>query len=147
MELPLDRQRPEGTGVTFGDPAVDDGLLDTGVHLQQAKAVRDGRPRTTDQIRELSLCETELVQELAVGRRRLDRIEIGALEVLDESELELRAIGQLSDHGRDPLEPGELRGAKAALSSDQLVAVERLGHEDGLDDPVLADAAGEALER
>ena len=37
---------------------------------------------------------------------RLDRIEILALEVLDEGELELVAVGQLPDDRRDPVQPG-----------------------------------------
>ena len=43
-----------------------------------------------------------------IGARRLDRVEILALEVLDEGELELLAVGQLADDGRDALEAGRL---------------------------------------
>ena len=81
--------------------------------------------------------ERELVDELAVGARRLDRVEVLALEVLDERELELLAIGELADDRRDALQAGEPRGADAALAGDELVAVDRLGDEDRLDHAVL----------
>ncbi len=69
---------------------------------------------------------------------RLDRVEILALEVLDQRELELVAVGELADDGRDALEPGRWRGPQPALAGDELVAVDRLGHEDRLEDAVLA---------
>ena len=56
----------------------------------------------------------------------LDRVEVGALEVLDERELELVPVGELADDGRDPLQPGHLRGAHASLAGDELVALEGL---------------------
>ena len=81
-----------------------------------------------------------------IGFRRLERIEILALEVLDECELELLAIGELPDDRRDPLESGCLGGTEPPLAGDELVAVDGLGHEDRLEDPVLDDALGERRE-
>src|SRR4029079_17488291 len=77
---------------------------------------------------------------------RLEWIKILSLQVLDERELELLAIGQLSDDRRDAFEPGRLRGAQPALAGDELVAVDGLGHEDRLQDTVLADALRERRE-
>ena len=65
------------------------------------------RARPT-RVGELLLGEPELVDQLAVGVRRLDRIEVLALEVLDERELELLAVRQLADDRRDPLQPGRI---------------------------------------
>lgn len=79
----------------------------------------------------------------AVGVRLFDRVEVGPLEVLDERELELCAIGQLADHGGDPLEPRHLGCPDPPLAGHELVPVEDLGDEDGLDDPVLGDARRE----
>ena len=56
--------------------------------------------------------------------RRLDRVEVLALEVLDEGELELSLVVELADDGRDALEPGRLGRAKPPLAGDQLVAVD-----------------------
>ena len=74
----------------------------------------------------------------------LHRAEVRPLEVLHESQLELVTIGELADHRRDALEAGQLACPEAALTGDELVAVEGLGHEDRLQDAVLADARGEA---
>ena len=114
-----------------------------GCELEQAERVGDGRSRATDPLGEVVLGEPELLDELAVGVGGLDRVEVLALEVLDERELELLAIGQLAHDRRDPLEAGRLRGAQAALAGDELVAVDRLGDEDRLEDAVLGDAGAE----
>ena len=50
----------------------------------------------------------------AEGVGLLDRVEVLALEVLDERELELLAVGELADDRRDPLEAGELAGPERA---------------------------------
>ena len=97
------------------------------------------RARPT-RVGDLVLAEPELLDELAVGVGRLERIEILALEVLDEGELELIAIGELADDRRDPLEAGRLGRTESALAGDELVAVDGLGDEDRLEDPVVDDA-------
>ena len=85
--------------------------------------------------------------ELAVRERLLDRVEVGALHVLDERDLELVAIGELADERGDVVEAGEARRAHATLAGDELVAVEGLRDEDRLEHAVLADARRELLER
>ena len=112
--------------MALGQPAVGDRRLDAGRQVEQAKRVGHRRSGTTDPCRDLVLAEPELVDQLPIGVGRLERIEILALEVLDERELELIAIGELPDDRRDPLEAGCLGGAEAALAGDQLVAVDRL---------------------
>ena len=84
------------------------------------------------------LGEAELLDELAVGVRLLDRVEVRALEVLDERELELLRLGQLADDGRNTLEARESRRPKPPLAGDEAIAIERLGDNDRLDDAVLA---------
>ena len=76
--------------------------------------------------RELVLCERELVEQLSKREGFLDRVEVLAQEVLDEGQFELVAIGELPDHGGNPLETGELGGAQPPLTRDELVAVEQL---------------------
>ena len=126
--------------------AVGDRRLDTGREVEQAERVGDGRAGTTDAGREAILGEPELVDELAIRVGGLDRVEVLALEVLDERELELIAIGQLAHERRDPVEAGGLRRAQPPLTGDELVAVDRLGHEDRLEDAVLRDARRERRE-
>ena len=129
--------------MALGQPTVRDRRLDPGREVEQAERVRDGRSGPADPRRDLVLAEAELVDELSVGLRRLERIEVLALEVLDEGELELVAVGELADDRRDAFEAGGLRGPEATLAGDELVAVDRLGHEDRLEDAVLGDARGQ----
>ena len=70
------------------------------------------------------LGQPELLDQLAVGVRLVDRVEVGALHVLDERELELLAIRELADERRDPLEADDPRRADAPLAGDELVAVD-----------------------
>ena len=121
------------------------GRLDVRVEVEQPQGVRDRGAGLADTVADLLLRQAELVDELAVGERLLDRVEVGALDVLDERHLELIAVRELPDERRDPLEPGEARCAHAALAGDQLVAVKRLRHEDRLQHAVLADAGRELL--
>ena len=114
-----------------------------GRELEQAQRVGDGRAGAPDAGRDVVLAEPELVDQLAVGVGRLDRVEVLALQVLDERELELVAIDELADDGRDAIEAGRLGRPEAALAGDELVAVDRLGDEDRLEDAVLGDARAE----
>src|SRR5262249_46799538 len=59
-------------------------------------------------------------------------------------ELELVAVSELPDDRRDPLEADDPGGPYASLAGDEGVAVDGLGHEDRLDDAMLADALGKA---
>ena len=111
-----------------------------GRELEQPERVGHRRSGPADPRRDLVLAEPELVDQLPVGLGGLERIEVLALEVLDERELELVAIGELADDGRDPLQAGRLGGAEATLAGDELVAIDRLGDEDRLEHAVLGDA-------
>jgi hypothetical protein len=116
------------------------------VEVQQAKRVRDGRTRLADAFGDTFLRQPELVDELAIGKRLVDRIEIRALDVLDERHLELVPVRELADERGDPLEAREARGTNAALAGDELVPVEGLGDEHGLQDAMFADARRQLLE-
>jgi hypothetical protein len=94
-----------------------------------------------DALGKLLVGEAELIDELAIADAP-DRIEILALEVLDEGEFELVAVGQLSNDRRDLSSPAAV-AARSRRLGDKLVAVDRLGHKDRLDDAVLGDARRE----
>ena len=132
--------------VALGQSPVGDRGLDARSEVEQAECVRDRRAGTPDAGREAVLGEPEFVDELAIGIGRLDRVEVFALEVLDQGELELIAIGELAHESRDAVEPGGLGRPKPPLTGDELVAVDRLGHEDRLEDAVLGDARRERRE-
>jgi hypothetical protein len=48
--------------------------------------------------------------------RLFDRIEVGALHILDDCDCELVALGQLTDDGRHVVEPGHLSRANSPFS-------------------------------
>ena len=89
--------------------------------------------------------EPELVDELAVRAGLLERVEVGALDILDERQLELLAAGCLADDRRDAREAGELRSANPTLAGDQAIPLERLGHEHRLQDSVGGDAGAKLV--
>jgi hypothetical protein len=78
----------------------------------------------------------------------LDRVEVAALEVLDDREFEAGAIVSLADDGRDSVEASRRRRAPAPFARDQLVGRGAAGdgdrpNEDGHDD---AERANRLLE-
>ena len=100
------------------------------------------RARPT-RVGDLLMGEPELVDQPPEAMRRLDRIEVLALQVLDERQLEPLLVVEVADDRRDAVQTGRRRRADAPLAGDELVAVEGLRHEDRLEDAVLADAGDE----
>ena len=144
--LEFGRESADRTAVPLGQSTVGHRALDPGGKIEQTERVGHGRARPADARREGVLCEAEFVDQLAVRVGRLDRVEVLSLQVLDERELELVAIRQLAHQRRDPVEAGGLRRTEPPLTGDELIAVDRLGHEDGLEDAVLRDARGQRRE-
>ena len=87
--------------------------------------------------------------ELGVARGFLERVEIGALDILDDGDFERFAVAGLDDDDRDIVAPRPLRRPPAALAGDDLVGVGDAGNwadDDRLDDPALLDRGGELVE-
>ena len=116
------------------------------IELEQAERVRDRRPGAPDLPGDLVLGQAELLVELPEGVGLLDRVEVFALDVLDERQLELLAIGELADDGRDPLETGQPGRLDTTLAGHDPIAVERLRDEDRLENAVIGDARRQCLE-
>ena len=93
--------------------------------LQQPQVVGDRRAILADRVGDLFLRQVELVDEPAIGVRLFDRIEILALDVLDQRHREQPVVGDVADDDRDLEQAGALRGAPAALAGDDLVAARR----------------------
>ena len=94
--------------MALGDAPLGDAVLDRRGEVEQAKRVGDGRAGPPDARGDLLVGEPEFVDQPAEAVRRLDRVEVLALEVLDERELELVAVGELADDRRDALEAGRV---------------------------------------
>ncbi len=114
-------------------------LLDLEGEREQSDRVGDVGPGDADPVGELLLLESELIQELAEGFAELDRVEVLAVDVLDEGFSEqVGVIGIPQDDGHGD-QPRQLGGAEPPLPRDDLVALSRASHDDRLEDPDLAD--------
>ena len=84
-----------------------------------------------------------------IARRLFQRIEIGALHVLDDGELECFAVARFERHDRYVVQPRALRRAPAPFAGDDLVGVLRPAHgthDHRLDDAALPDRRGQIVE-
>ena len=89
-----------------------------------------------------SCWQTELVEQALIALGLLDRVEVLALEVLDEGGGERVGVAERADEARHLGEAGRLGGAPAALAGDDLEAGGIGGmraHQDGLEDAAGAD--------
>src|SRR6185437_655198 len=109
-----------------------DHLLNRFRESENAKEVRDRRAIFRDRVGDLLLRELELVDEATVAARFVDRVQVGALEILDEGENEQGAIVEIAND-RGDLGPAEVgRGAEAPLAGDELERVAASADGDGL---------------
>ena len=100
-----------------------------------------------DPRRDVVVGEGEVLDQLLVGRGFLERIELLALDVLDDRLLEHRGIvGRTHDRG-DRLQPDPARRAPAALAGDQLEPVAARAHEHRLEHTDFADRLRQRGER
>ena len=82
--------------------------------------------------------------EIALERQRLlDRVEILALQVLDDGELGDQAVVRFADADRDRLPTGLNGGAQATLTGDELIPLTHDAHQDRLQHVVLFETLRE----
>ena len=79
-----------------------------------------------DDFAEIVLGIAMLGDQLLIAERLLQRIEIGALDVLDDREFQRRLVVHVTDDDRNFDKARQLRGAPAPFAGDDLVNV-RLG--------------------
>ena len=85
----------------------------------------------------------------AVGTGFLQRVQVAALKVLDERDFDTLGLAQVADHRRQLVEARPLRRPPATFAGDDLVgraAVVARPHHQRLDDALLADRGGQALD-
>ena len=97
-------------------------------------------------MRDVFLPQAEFAREPRKGFRLFDRIEILALEVLDERELEDVLVGRLADDDRRIGDLAALRGAPAAFAGDDLEFVGPPPDDERLDDAVDFDRIDQLLQ-
>ena len=116
--------------------------------VQQPQQVRGGAARAADGRRRLLVREVELADQALHALRFLERVQVLALDVLDQRHRQRRRVRNLLDEHRDFGEAGHLRRAKAALARDDLVAIgSDRAHEDRLHHALGADRVREFGER
>ena len=94
------------------------------------------------------MCGAELLQQLLVGRRLLQRVELDAVDVLQQGVAEHGVVGGVPDDGRHGLQAGRASRPESTLPHDELVgALAVLADDDRLEEAELLDAVGELLER
>ena len=92
------------------------------------------------------MCQLKGLNKPPVGVGLFYRIEVLALDVLDNGQLErLRGV-DIADLGGHGAEAGGLRGPPASLAGDDLERAARPADHDGLNDAVLAHRQDQLLE-
>ena len=93
---------------------------------------------------QLLLGDVELLEQLLVGGRLFQRVQVGPMDVLQQRVPEQVGVLGAPDDRRDGADAGPLRGPPTALTHHQLVAAARhIADDDRLQQAELADRVGE----
>jgi hypothetical protein len=116
--------------------------------FQQAQQVARRAARTPDGLRRLLVRELELVDQALDALRLLERIEVLALDVLDQRHRRGGLVGHVLHEHRHFVEAGNACGTHAALAGDDLEALgPDRSHEHRLHHALRLDALGQLVER
>src|SRR6266568_1783993 len=133
-------ERDEGTRVPRGDETGCDRRLHRRASPEQTERLGDRDTMLAEALSDVLMRDAELVDEPAQATSFLDRVQVGALQVLDQAQDELLVISGLgADNRRHGLEAGEPRRTPASLARDQLVTVGESPDEQRLQDTVEPD--------
>ena len=143
--LVLDRE--DRLGVADGEALLGDEVLDVLVQVEQAHRIGDTGAGFADAGGDLVLLEGKLAGEAHVSGGFFHRVEILALEVLDERHFEHVAIRRLTLDDGHGGEPEFFRCAPAAFAGDEFELAVHLADDERLDDAVLADRIDKVIER
>jgi hypothetical protein len=120
--------------VAGGEEAVTHVTLNARRQLEEAEGVCDGRPAFADPAGYLVMGKTEVLDQLLIGGRFIERVQVLALQVLDERLFQAGDVLDLTDEGGDRRETGTASCSVAAFSGDDLVlAGSDLPHENRLE--------------
>ncbi len=130
-----------------------DELLHFVGQFEQAQQVADGRARAAHCIGGQLVRHVEFTDQPVERAGFLERVQVLALDVLDQRHGHGGFIPHDADHRGNVVQAGHLRGAPAAFPCDDLVAhrlarlLSREGtHHDGLHDALGPDRIGEVLQ-
>src|SRR4029450_9612567 len=115
------RQREQRARVAHRQPPAAQVALDLLGQPQKSEAVRDRGTILPDSLRQLLLSPVELRQELLVGLRCFDRIQVLTQKILDQRELDALRVGPSANDGGDPIQARLASRPPAALAGDELI--------------------------
>jgi len=124
--------------VALSDLALDHRVLESLRGGERSQHVGYGGTGLSESFGELLLGEVVRFHHEYVGARGLDRIQVGALQILDERELET-VPHLLADDRRNGRLPGEARGKDSPMSGDELVPVSIGRYHNRLQNAVAGD--------
>lgn len=133
-------------GVSDGEASIAQIDLNVGRELEQAQGIGDHGPALADFRGDIFLAELKGAHQFGVALCFFERIEVLALEILDECQFQHGAVVSFAEDDGDFLQAGELRGPPATFTGDQLEAVATLADDERLDDALFLDGIGQFLE-
>ena len=117
--------------------------------LEQAQHVGDVATALADDPSDLVLAVFELPTERLITCGFFERIEVFALDVLDDRQFQRFGVADIEDDDGNVVDAGALRGPPTALAGNDLESAGGAGrrpHRDRLDDAALLDRGGEFVE-
>src|SRR5579864_4865491 len=138
----------EGPRVAGGDDARGDRRLDRGARAEQPERLRHRDAVLAEPLGDLLVGQSEFIDQSAQSARFLDRVEVGALQILDQAEHQLLIVcGRRADDRGQGGQSGEPRGSPPTLAGDELVAIGQAADEDRLQHTMEPDRFGKLAER
>jgi hypothetical protein len=125
------------------DAAVEERFLHRVGGLQQPQRVGDGDPALAHPPGHLLVGQPELLNQLPVGRRLLQRVQVLPLQVLHQGQFQHLLGGQVLNDDRHRRQAGQFRRPPAPLPCHQLVTVPLPDDDEGLKDAVVLDGEGQ----
>ena len=140
-------KREERARLSHGEDTVRDKCLYLLGEPQEADAVRNRRAAACHAACQFLLREAELRQQLFIGTRLLDGVQVLALDVLNESHLRHLCIRcRTHDHGNGRA-PRKTRRTEATLTRNELIlSVADSAHGERLEDAVARDGLAQLLQ-
>ena len=140
-------QREQGACVAHLDVTGQQHGLNRVGQVQQTQQVGGGAARAADGLGSLLVRVVELIDETLDGAGFFQRVQVLALDVLDQGQGQGVLVADFLDDDRHRLELGQRCGAEAPFASDDLVApiVDRADHQ-GLQQTMLMDRVRQLLQ-
>ncbi|MNU71047.1 hypothetical protein D3C71_604690 [compost metagenome] len=148
FHLLIVRQTEQCTGMTHFQVAMGQHGLDDFRQRNKPQQVSHSDAGLTHSFGDLLLSELELLLQTLQGHRFFDRIEVFALDVLDQRNSDCGFIRHIADHRRDGFLPGLLTRAPATFTSDDLeAATANRAHHDRLHHALRLDRRCQFFQR